>query len=116
MATVVKTRRSPYRELLLKKRNELLATARHKPEALAISLRTPDEVEFAIKSVEQDLTAATAEIHNRMLREIESALQRVTRGTYGACEACGEPIPPNRLKAIPWARYCLSCQETRSNN
>mgnify|MGYP001617992674 FL=1 len=116
MDTVVKTRRSPYREFLLKKRNELLATTRRQPEALAISLRTPDEVEFATKSVEQDVMAATAELHNRTLREIESALQRVTRGTYGECEACGEPISPNRLKAIPWARYCLSCQEMRSRN
>lgn len=116
MATAVKTRRSPYRELLLRKREELLATTRRQPEALAISLRTPDEVEFALQAAEQDVTAATAELHNRMLREIERALQRVARGTYGECEACGEQISANRLKAIPWARYCLSCQEKRSNN
>jgi len=101
---------------LLKKRQELLASAKGEPEALAISLQTPDEVEFAIKTVEQDLTAATAELRSQMLKEVESALKRVAGGTYGLCEGCGEDITPNRLKAIPWARYCLTCQELRSKN
>jgi DnaK suppressor protein len=116
MATLEKIRKSPYRALLLKKRDELLASARREPEALAISIQTPDDVEFAIKSVEQDLTAATAELRSRTLREIDNALRRVAGGTYGECEGCGEQISPNRLKAIPWARYCLSCQEERSRN
>ena len=116
MSTAVKTRKSSFRTLLLKKREELLASSRRQPEALATSLRTPDEVEFAIKTAQQDLTAATAELHSRMLREVESALKRVAGGTYGDCEGCGEEISPNRLKAIPWARYCLTCQEMRSKN
>jgi DnaK suppressor protein len=116
MATLEKTRKSPYRTLLLKKRDELLASARREPEALAASIQTPDDVEFAIKSAEQDLTAATAELRSRTLREIDNALRRVAGGTYGECEGCGEQISPNRLKAIPWARYCLSCQEERSKN
>lgn len=116
MATLVKTRKAPYRSLLLKKRQELLGTARTEPEALAASLRTPDEVEFAVKTAQQDLTAATAELRSRELREIESALKRVALGTYGVCEGCGEEISANRLKALPWARYCLTCQELRSKN
>ena len=116
MATLEKTRKGPYRALLLKKRDELLASARREPEALAVNIQTPDDVEFAVKSAEQDLTAATAELRSRTLREIENALRRVSGGTYGECEACGGQISPNRLKAIPWARYCLSCQEDRSKN
>jgi DnaK suppressor protein len=116
MATLEKTRKRPYRALLLRKRDELLASTRREPEALAINIQTPDNVEFAIKSAEQDLTAATAELRSRTLRDIENALRRVAGGTYGECEACGEQISPNRLKAIPWARYCLSCQEERSKN
>lgn len=73
-------------------------------------------MEFAIKTAQQDLTAATAELRSRMLREVERALKRVAGGTYGVCEGCGEEISPNRLKAIPWARYCLTCQELRSKN
>lgn len=116
MATAVKTRKSNYKTLLLKKRQELLASARRRPEALAMSLQTPDEVEFAIRTAQQDLTAATLELRSRMLQEVESALRRVAGGTYGVCEGCGEDISPNRLKAIPWARYCLTCQDLRSKN
>ena len=54
--------------------------------------------------------------YRRMLKEIDSALDRVEGGTYGECEGCGEAINPERLKAIPWARYCVPCQELRSRN
>jgi len=116
MATLVKTRKSPYRNLLLKKRQELLASTKTAPEALAMSLQTPDEVEFAIRTAQQDLTAATTELRSQMLKEVEGALKRLAGGTYGVCEGCNEEISPNRLKAIPWARYCLTCQELRSKN
>jgi RNA polymerase-binding transcription factor len=116
MSTAVKIRKGTYRTMLLKKREELLASARSEPEALAMSVQSPDVVDFAVQSVEQDMTAVTANLRSRMLKEVESALQRVSRGTYGVCEACGEEISPNRLKAIPWARYCLTCQELRSRN
>jgi DnaK suppressor protein len=114
MPTMVKSRKEPYRVLLLKKRDELLSSAR--PEGLSTSLQTPDAVEFAVKTAEQDLTARTADLRSRTLKEIESALKRVAGGNYGYCEGCGHEISPARLKAIPWARYCLVCQELRSRN
>jgi DnaK suppressor protein len=45
------------------------------------------------------------------LASIESALQRFDRGEFGICEECEEEIPLERLQAIPWAAYCVSCQE-----
>lgn len=116
MSTAVKTRTGTYRALLLKKREELLNSTKSEPEALATSLQTPDAAEFAVIAAEQDLTAATAEIRAGMLKEIEGALRQISKGTYGVCEGCGEEISPSRLKAIPWARYCLRCQESRSQN
>jgi len=116
MTNAVRVRKEPYRKLLLRKRDEILASVRREPEALQASLQTPDAVEFAVKTAEQDVTAATADLRNQMLREIDRALKRVAGGTYGECEGCGEPINPNRLKAIPWARCCVTCQEMRSRN
>jgi len=113
--TMVKPRKASYKNMLLKKRDELLASIRSEPEALSI-MQTPDEVEFAVKTAEQDVSAVTADMRSRTLREIESALLRVSRGSYGVCEGCGEEISPARLKAIPWARYCVVCQELRSRN
>jgi len=43
------------------------------------------------------------------LDEIEEALRKLDAGTYGRCEACGGPIAPARLEAMPAARYCISC-------
>ena len=43
----------------------------------------------------------------RILHEIDDALQRIEDGTYGICEGTGEPISKARLKAQPWARYCV---------
>ena len=101
--------------MLLKKRQELLAGARNNPEALS-AVQSADEMEFAVRSVEQDVNVTTASVRSRMLRQIDYALERVAGGTYGECQACGEEISPNRLKAIPWAEYCLSCEELRSRN
>jgi DnaK suppressor protein len=116
MRAAVKSPRKLYQALLLKKRSELLASAKKQPEALAMSVQSPDDVEFAVRTLEQDVTAATANLRSRMLKEVDSALARVAGGSYGECEGCGEEISPNRLKAIPWARYCLVCQELRSRN
>jgi RNA polymerase-binding transcription factor len=117
MATAVKTKKNPYRGLLLKKRSELVASVKTEPEALmAASLQTPDVDEFAAKVASQDVTASTLELRTQMLKEIDRSLKLMTTGTYGVCEDCGEEISPIRLKAIPWARYCLTCQEERSKN
>jgi DnaK suppressor protein len=116
MRIAVKSSRNSYRTLLLEKRNELLASAKSQPEALATSVQSPDDVEVAVRTLEQDVTAMTANLRSRMLREIDRALERVTKGTYGVCEGCGEDISAGRLKAIPWALYCVTCQEPRSRN
>jgi DnaK suppressor protein len=116
MGIAVKAAKSVYRTLLLKKRNELLASAKGAPEALATNVQSPDVVEFAVRTAEQDVTAVTASLRSQLLREVDNALGRCARGTYGACEACHEEIAALRLKAIPWARYCLTCQELRSRN
>ena len=53
--------------------------------------------------------AANAE----QLRQINDALQRIKDGTYGVCADCEKPISPKRLQAVPWAKYCVQCQEHR---
>jgi DnaK suppressor protein len=46
----------------------------------------------------------------RMLQQVEKALERLDNGAYGVCEACGQPIDPARLEALPHAARCLDCQ------
>jgi DnaK suppressor protein len=48
------------------------------------------------------------------LKDVEHALGKMERGTYGVCERCGEPVGEERLDAIPWARLCISCKQKAS--
>lgn len=70
-----------------------------------------DELDQTILAAERDLSVKGLENDFRSLRQIEAALRRVREGVYGSCQRCDEPIAPKRLDAIPWAAYCLSCQE-----
>lgn len=47
------------------------------------------------------------------LNRVDHALRKLETNTYGYCESCGEPIDFARLKALPDARFCLSCQRKR---
>jgi DnaK suppressor protein len=46
------------------------------------------------------------------LRLVDEALDRLATGDYGICLECDEPIAEKRLRALPWARYCVACQES----
>jgi DnaK suppressor protein len=55
------------------------------------------------------LAAVSAQEHLlAMLDEVRRARQRADDGSYGTCEACGEPIPEGRLEARPWATRCVA--------
>jgi DnaK suppressor protein len=45
------------------------------------------------------------------LRAVEDAIERIDRDDYGICASCEDPIEIKRLEAIPWARFCRSCQK-----
>lgn len=60
------------------------------------------------RGVEQRSEAVQAEIRN-----IDTALTRMAEGDYGRCEACRQPIRVQRLKAVPWTRYCVKCAGMR---
>ena len=47
----------------------------------------------------------------RLLKMVAEALERIDDGSYGHCVSCDDEINPKRLEAVPWARYCLHCQE-----
>jgi RNA polymerase-binding protein DksA len=68
-----------------------------------------DEVAQATYSVTRDMSAATMERERRTLAEIEAALKRIAKGSYGVCESCETAIADARLQALPWARLCITC-------
>ena len=66
--------------------------------------------DLATMDLDREQLFAYSEQDRETLRLIEEALQRMEEGTYGLCVSCGTPIPLNRLRAIPWARYGTEMQ------
>ncbi len=72
---------------------------------------TPDPVDLAVRNYSKNVMLAVSENESRQLTLVDEALLRVEDDEYGVCQNCEKDINPKRLAAIPWARYCLSCQE-----
>jgi RNA polymerase-binding protein DksA len=66
--------------------------------------------DMATATYDRELDEGLEEGAQHTLEEITAALQRIDDGSYGVCEACGEPIGAERLSAIPWARLCIDDQ------
>jgi DnaK suppressor protein len=102
-----------FRQMLEERRRELL----DKSERTAgegrntISEGGEDYVDDAVTSYTREFLLSLSGFERRQLALVEDALARIEDGTYGECQMCGESVPAARLKAIPWARYCVSCQE-----
>jgi DnaK suppressor protein len=72
---------------------------------------TPDPVDLAVRNYSKNVQLAVSENESRQLTLIDEALTRIDDEEYGTCQNCEKEINPKRLAAIPWARYCLDCQE-----
>jgi DnaK suppressor protein len=70
-----------------------------------------DEIDRANFDSDRDLALSLSDSERDVLLQIEDALRRIGRGEYGSCTSCTKPIADQRLRAIPWARYCIDCQE-----
>lgn len=69
-----------------------------------------DLAELASMEVDRELLFSMCQLDLEKAEQIEEALQRIEEGTYGLCQSAGEPIPLERLREIPWARYCARHQ------
>jgi DnaK suppressor protein len=99
-----------YREMLLAKRAEVLSGLGIKFDTLARMGRVAEDDQAQVLS-EESVSLHLNILDYTQLRLIEEALDRLDSGDYGICLSCDEPIPPKRLHAVPWARYCVRCQE-----
>ncbi len=72
---------------------------------------TPDPVDLAVQNYSKNVLLAVSENDSRQLQMIDEALQRIEDEEYGVCQNCSKEIMPKRLQAVPWARFCIDCQE-----
>lgn len=98
-----------YRRLLLNVRRELTA-GRLRLETVGAAEPVPED-DLAPVSHEEFLALEVNGLDYEKLRMVEEALDRIAAGDYGVCLGCDRPIPDKRLRAVPWARYCVECQE-----
>jgi DnaK suppressor protein len=96
--------------MLLSKKESALAGLGAKAEILSRTERTCEE-DQAQHSLDEAVSLRLNGIEYTQLRQIQEALDRLQLGDYGICLACEELIPAKRLQAIPWAKYCVPCQE-----
>lgn len=95
--------------ILQAKRAELLAGSANRDE-----IRIENAAED-FDRIQQHLNREVAIRHldreSRLLNSVQEAINRIEIGVFGVCLHCEEEIPEKRLKAVPWASCCLSCQE-----
>jgi RNA polymerase-binding transcription factor DksA len=65
--------------------------------------------DLSSRQFEEDVTLSLLENEEQIVREIDGAWARIDTGTFGRCEECREEISRERLRALPYARYCVRC-------
>ena len=71
-----------------------------------------DEIDNASKSLDKEIMFELSGNAHQTIDQIEASLRKIDKGIYGICEYCRQPIPKKRMKALPFARYCINCQQT----
>ena len=108
-----------YKEALLRKRAELMSQGGgFKPIQTTmgdVNSRQGDLADQASGNNEVHIQLKLKQTDHKILAAIDEALQRIEKGTYGACRDCGEDIAPARLNAIPWTRVCITCKEKQAS-
>jgi DnaK suppressor protein len=99
-----------YRKHLLTMREDLLRTVQRKKEKDMPEQEVGDEADAALQSMERELFFELSDNERLMIDAIDAALRKLDQGTFGRCESCGKRIAQPRLKAMPYARYCVGCQ------
>jgi len=108
----VKPEWQKYHEHLLELRERLLnqmdGLAKESAEEMAnYSLHMADS---GTDNFDRDFALSLLSSDQDAIYEIEEALKRIERNTYGVCELTGKPIPKTRLDAIPWTRFTVEAQ------
>jgi DnaK suppressor protein len=109
-------RRQMLRDMLVRLRGETYERIREiRRDQEQEAERDPgDEMDAARASSDVETHAGLIGRAEDKLKQLDEALARLEEGRYGACMNCGEPIPMERLIAVPFALYCVDCQQKRS--
>lgn len=111
---MTKTEFNKYRNILETKQAELEQVIRNR-EAITIE-KSPDALDEVQHAAERELAIRNLDRESNLLRNVRAALRRIDEGTFSVCLHCEEDISPKRLNAVPWAPFCIQCQEQADRN
>lgn len=116
-----KTELKKFKELLFKQRESIVGEVEHiTNDTLKKSSReasgdlsgyTLHMADMAGDHYDREVSLGIASNEQQVIYDIDEALHRIEDGSYGVCFTCEKPIAKSRLKAVPHAKYCVSCQQ-----
>ena len=112
-----------FKRLILERKDEIITEIKHISEdtlkksqrdaAGDISGYAYHMADIATDTYDREFSMGIASNERKIIYDIDDALKRIEDGNFGTCEDCKGVIAKTRLKAIPYARLCLKCQEKR---
>jgi RNA polymerase-binding protein DksA len=112
-----------FKKLILKIKDKILDEIKHisedtlkksqKEAAGDISGYTYHMADVASDTYDREFSLGLVSNERESLYELDDALKKIEEGTFGICEECKSLITKTRLKAVPYARLCLRCQEKK---
>jgi DnaK suppressor protein len=103
-----------FRAILTANVVELERFTRHR-EGITIE-RSADQLEEIQGASERALAVCNLDREFNQLRNARAALRRIEEDSFGTCQQSDDEIHPKRLAAVPWATFCIRCQEALDNN
>ena len=102
-----------YKKKLLERRQQLLDTvSKTEQDGREVDEEAAQDIaDKATNSYTKEFLFKKSNDDRFILQLVQEALERLDRGTYGTCVACGGEMQQKRLDAVPWARHCIGCQE-----
>jgi DnaK suppressor protein len=103
------TKNTEVRRILEAKRKELLTGSSDRDEILIEN--AAEDFDRLQQQLNREVAIRNLDRESKLLKEVQGAISRLEDDSFGICLRCEEEIPEKRLKALPWAAYCVSCQE-----
>ena len=111
---MTKTEMNKFKKILENKQDELERIVRNR-DAITIE-KSADALDEVQHASERELAIRNLDRESNLLRNVRLALRRIDDESFGICLHCEEEISPKRLAAVPWAPFCIQCQEQADRN
>lgn len=111
---MTKAELNKFKQVLETKMAELADVLKRRDE-IAIE-KSPDAIDEVTRAAERELAIRNLDRESNLMKNVRAALRRIDDGTFGVCAHCEEEISPKRLAAVPWAPFCITCQEAADRN